>query len=207
MSDQKIKVLSKYIPETAAPLISKWIDSYKCEFKISKTRSTKFGDYSPPQRGNGHKISVNFNLNHYAFLVTTVHEFAHLETWNQHQNKVKPHGQEWKANFKMMMQPFFELEIFPPDLKKVIADYLQNPAASSCSDLNLFKALHQHNATNQPVFTVEQLAINSLFEFKAGRVFKKLERIRKRYKCIEMKTGMIYLFSPIAEIKPIKMEA
>ena len=206
MSDQKIKVLSKYIPETAAPLISKWIDIYKCEFKISKTRSTKFGDYRPPQSGNGHKISVNYNLNIYAFLVTTVHEFAHLETWNQHQNKVKPHGQEWKTNFKKMMQPFFELEIFPPDLKKVIVSYLQNPAASSCSDLSLFKALNLHNVSAYPVFTVEHLAINSLFEFKAGRVFKKLERIRKRYKCMELKTGLIYLFSPMAEIKPVKTE-
>ena len=207
MSDQKIKVLSKYIPETAAPLISKCIDIYKCEFKISKTRSTKFGDYRPPQSGNGHKISVNYNLNIYAFLVTTVHEFAHLETWNQHQNKVKPHGQEWKTNFKKMMQPFFKLEIFPPDLKKVITDYLQNPAASSCSDLSLFKALNLHNVSAYPVFTVEHLAVNSLFEFKAGRVFKKLERIRKRYKCIELKTGLIYLFSPMAEIKPVKTEA
>ena len=204
--DQKVQILSKYISEEAAPLISKWIDIYKCEFKISKTRSTKFGDYRPPQSGNGHKISVNYNLNIYAFLVTTVHEFAHLETWNQHQNKVKPHGQEWKTNFKKMMQPFFELEIFPPDLKRVIVSYLQNPAASSCSDLSLFKALNLHNVSAYPVFTVEHLAINSLFEFKAGRVFKKLERIRKRYKCMELKTGLIYLFNPMAEIKPVKTE-
>ena len=204
--DQKVQILSEYISEEAAPLISKWIDSYKCEFKISKTRSTKFGDYRSPQSGNGHKISVNYNLNIYAFLVTTVHEFAHLETWNQHQNKVKPHGQEWKTNFKKMMQPFFELEIFPPDLKKVIIGYLQNPAASSCSDLSLFKALNLHNVSAYPVFTVEHLAINSLFEFKAGRVFKKLERIRKRYKCMELKTGLIYLFNPMAEIKPVKTE-
>lgn len=203
MSDPKIIILSKYLPQAAAPLIAKWINDYKCNFKIAKTRSTKFGDYRPPQRGNGHKISVNYNLNVYAFLVTTVHEFAHLHTWNQHQNKVLPHGAEWKTNFKIMMQPFFDLAVFPPDLEKTIASYLQNPAASSCSDLSLFKALNQHNLNAHQVFTVESLPLNSLFEFKTGRVFKKLERIRKRYKCIEVKTGLVYLFSPLAEIKPL----
>lgn len=206
MSDSKIKILSKYIPEAAAPLIAKWIDDYKCDFKISKTRSTKFGDYTPPQKGNGHKISVNYNLNVYAFLVTTVHEFAHLYTWNQHQRKVLPHGAEWKSNFKKMMQPFFELDVFPPDLKKVLVNYLQNPAASSCSDISLFKALNQHNLNSHPVFTVESLPLNSLFEFNQGRVFKKIEIIKKRYKCIEVKTGLVYLFSPLAEVTPLKIK-
>lgn len=204
MIDSKITILSKYLPQLAAPLIAKWINDYKCNFKIAKTRSTKFGDYRPPQRGNGHKISVNYNLNVYAFLVTTVHEFAHLHTWTQHQNNVLPHGAEWKTNFKIMMQPFFDLAVFPPDLEKTIANYLKNPAASSCSDLSLFKALNQHNLNAHQVFTVESLPLNSLFEFKAGRVFKKTERIRKRYKCIEVKTGLIYLFSPLAEIRPLK---
>ncbi|TAE37796.1 MAG: sprT domain-containing protein [Sphingobacteriales bacterium] len=203
MPDPKINILVKYVPEAAAPLIAQWINDYKCAFKISKTRSSKFGDYTPPQRGKGHKISVNYNLNVYAFLVTTVHEFAHLHTWNQHQNKVMPHGTEWKANFKAMMQPFFDINVFPPDLKTTIANYLQNPAASSCSDLSLFKALNQHNINQHPVFTVESVPLNSLFEFKPGRVFKKIERIRKRYKCIEVKTGLVYLFSPLAEIKPL----
>jgi SprT protein len=206
MPDPNINILVKYVPEAAAPLIAQWINEYKCAFKIAKTRSTKFGDYRPPQRGSGHKISVNYNLNVYAFLVTTVHEFAHLHTWNQHQNKVLPHGQEWKANFKTMMQPFFELAVFPPDLQKTIANYLQNPAASSCSDISLFKALNQHNLNAHPVFTVESLPPNSLFELKPGRVFKKTERIRKRYKCIEVKTGLIYLFNPLAEVKPMEVK-
>ncbi|TAF46581.1 MAG: sprT domain-containing protein [Sphingobacteriales bacterium] len=204
MPDHNINILEKYIPEAAAPCIAQWINDYKCQFKISRSRSTKLGDYTPPQQGKGHKISVNHNLNKYAFLVTTVHEFAHLHTWNQHQNKVPPHGAEWKANFKTLMHPFFVLDVFPPDLKKVIVQYLQNPAASSCSDISLLKALNQHNINEQPVFTVESLPLNSLFEFKPGKVFKKTERVRKRYKCIEVSTNLVYLFSPLAEVKPLK---
>ena len=108
----KVKVLERYLPPAAAPLIARWIDYFKCEFKISRNRNSKFGDYRAPHAGKGHRISVNYDLNAYAFLVTTVHEFAHLHTWNEHKHKAKPHGAEWKANFKKMMQPFFDQQVF-----------------------------------------------------------------------------------------------
>ena len=199
--DQKVQILSKYISEEAATLISKWIDYYRCDFKISKNRDTKLGDYRPPQRGDGHKISVNHNLNKFAFLVTTVHEFAHLHTWNEHKQNAKPHGIEWKNNFKKMMQPFFELDIFPMDVKKAIVSYLQNPAASSCSDLNLYKTLRNYDQKDTALLPVEKIPEHHSFIMKNGRVFKKLDKIRKRYRCVEVKTGLIYLFSPIAEVK------
>ncbi len=198
--DKKVEILSKYIPVTAAPMIAKWIDFYKCDFKISRSRNTKFGDYRPPQRGDGHKISVNYNLNSYAFLVTTVHEFAHLVTWKEFEQRAKPHGIEWKQNFKRMMQPFFEMEVFPEAIKIAVSNYLENPAASSCSDTNLFKALRAFDEKPAGAFTVEQLKENEIFCLKNGRTFKKLTKIRKRYRCVEVKSGLIYLFSPIAEV-------
>lgn len=206
MLDPKIKILSKYIPEEAAPLIAKWIDFYRCDFKISKSRNTKLGDYRPPFQNEGHKISVNHNLNKYAFLVTTVHEFAHLVTWKEHKRNAKPHGTEWKENFKRMMIPFFELEIFPMDVKKAIITYLQNPAASSCTDLHLFKTLKSYDVQDPSLTLVEKIPNNHLFMMKNGRTFKKLEKIRKRYRCVEMNTGLIYLFSPIAEVRLITSE-
>ncbi len=196
----KVKILEQYLPPAAAPIIAKWIDVYQTEFKISRTRTTKLGDYRSPFKGENHKISVNYNLNPYAFLVTTVHEFAHLLTYNQHKNKAKPHGDEWKNNFKLMMQPFFELDVFPETLKKVLVTYLQNPAASSCSDVNLVRILKQYDQIKPDVMVVEKLPTHALFKLKNGREFKKLERIRKRYRCIEIKTGREYLFNPLAEV-------
>ncbi|WP_205943083.1 SprT-like domain-containing protein [Pedobacter cryotolerans] len=195
----KIEVLAQYLPEQAAPIIAKWIDYFQCEFKISKNRATKLGDYRHPFKGNGHKISVNNDLNSYAFLVTTVHEFAHLLTWNDHKNKVKPHGAEWKNNFKRMMKPFFELNIFPEDIHHTITNYLNNPAASSCTDLTLARALKKYDAylaTNR----IEEIPINAVFTLKDGRKFKKGERIRKRYRCLCLDNGNIYLFNPLAEV-------
>jgi hypothetical protein len=200
----KVKVLAQYLPPDAAPLIGRWIDYFKCEFKISRNRGTKFGDYRPPFDGKGHRISVNYDLNAYAFLVTTVHEFAHLHTWNEHQHKVKPHGAEWKSNFKKMMQPFFEKNIFPPDVQYAITKYLNNPAASSCSDLNLYRSLRKYDPPKESVTTVEKLPMKALFKLKDGRVFRKEEQLRKRFKCIEVKSRRVYLFSPVAEVELIE---
>lgn len=195
----KVQLLSQYMPAPAAPIIGKWIDYFQCEFKISKTRATKLGDYRHPFKGDGHKISVNNNLNPYAFLVTTVHEFAHLLTWNEHKNKVKPHGTEWKNNFKRMMKPFFDIQVFPADIHQVIVAYLNNPAASSCTDLSLARALKQYD-THLATIRVEELALHTIFALKDGRKFKKGERIRKRYRCVCLDNGNIYLFSPLAEV-------
>jgi hypothetical protein len=197
----KVKVLEQYLPPDAAPLVGRWIDYFKCEFKISRNRNSKFGDYRPPHAGKGHRISVNYDLNPYAFLVTTVHEFAHLHTWNEHSHKAKPHGAEWKSNFKKMMQPFFEKDIFPYDVKRAIVSYLDNPAASSCADLNLYRSLRKYDAPKESMLTVEKLPHQSIFKIKDGRVFQKQEQLRKRFKCIELKTKRIYLFSPVAEVE------
>ncbi|MGI4749187.1 MAG: SprT-like domain-containing protein [Janthinobacterium lividum] len=199
----KTEILKQYIPEAAAPVIAKWIDYFQCEFKVSRNRGTKFGDYRSPFGGKGHRISVNFDLNIYAFLVTTVHEFAHLYTFNQHQHKAKPHGTEWKSNFKRMMKPFFELEIFPADIKQVISNYLDNPAASSCSDLTLFRALKKYDVKEASVVLVEKIPANALFKWKDGRIFRREERLRKRYRCVEVSTNRVYLFNPVAEVELI----
>lgn len=189
------------MPVAAAPIISRWIDHFQCEFKVSRNRHTKFGDYRAPHDKNGHRISVNYDLNPYAFLVTTVHEFAHLYTWNLHHHKVKPHGAEWKANFKRMMQPFFEQQLFPEDIHHAIMRYLENPAASSCADLNLFRTLKKYDPVKEDKVTVEKIPLNKLFKWKDGRVFRRENLLRKRYRCIEISTKRIYLFNPMAEVE------
>ncbi|MDQ7948113.1 MAG: sprT domain-containing protein, partial [Pedobacter sp.] len=138
-------------------------------------------------------------LNPYAFLVTTVHEFAHLLTWNDYKNKVKPHGNEWKSNFKRMMQPFFDIDAFPSDIHQTIVSYLNNPAASSCTDLTLARALKKYDlqlATKR----VEELQKHTIFSLKDGRKFEKGDRLRKRYRCVCLDNGNTYLFNPLAEV-------
>jgi len=192
--------LKKYMPEEAAPIISNWINHTRCLFKISRSRSTKLGDYRAPFKGSPHRISVNHDLNSYSFLITTIHEFAHLQTWNKYQHRVKPHGSEWKSNFKELMDPFLKLNIFPADISSAIHRYMENPAASSCTDLHLFRTLKSYDTVISSALTVESLEDGHFFKLKNGRSFQRIEKIRKRYKCMELTSKRMYLFNPIAEV-------
>ncbi|WP_324755956.1 SprT-like domain-containing protein [Sphingobacterium thalpophilum] len=196
--------LKKYMPEEAAPIISNWINDTGCLFKISRSRSSKLGDYRAPFRGSPHRISVNHDLNPYSFLITTIHEFAHLQTWNKHQHRVRPHGSEWKNHFKQLMDPFLKLSIFPADIKQAILNYMENPAASSCTDLHLFRTLKAYDTAKSSALTVESLEDGHYFALKNGRSFQRIGKIRKRYKCMELSTRRIYLFNPIAEVFPLE---
>jgi len=102
------------------------------------------------------------------------------------------------------MQPFFEQDIFPYDIKRAIVRYLDNPAASSCSDVNLFKSLRAYDAPKPAHLTVDKVPMKALFKLKNGRVFRKDEQLRKRFKCTEMATRRIYLFSPVAEVELVE---
>lgn len=195
------KQLSKYMPEAAAPIISQWINDTSCRFKVSRSRKTKLGDYRAPYRGSPHQITVNHDLNPYSFLITSIHEFAHLKTYQDHQSRVKPHGAEWKQNFVNLIQPFLKLSIFPNDIIIAISSYMNNPAASSCTDLNLYRALKKYDIKEtEGAIVIEDLPQDTVFALKNGRTFKKMEKVRKRYKCLEMATNKIYLFHPIAEV-------
>lgn len=193
-------VLRKYIPETAVDAIASWIVDYDFKLKIKKERSTKLGDYTSPQGGMNHVITINHNLNKYSFLITLIHEVAHLTTYNKFKNSVAPHGQEWKNEFKILMQPFLVPEVFPIDVLYAIRKYIENPAASSCTDTHLLRTLKLYDENNGQVF-LEYLPYKSVFLYNGNKVFQKGEKIRKRFRCIEISTGTVYLFNPLTEVE------
>ena len=194
------EILKKYLPEATVPLLAEWIVKYDFKLKITRERSTRLGDYTSPQNGGNHIITINHNLNRYAFLITLVHEVAHLVTYNNHRNSVNPHGSEWKQNFRVLMQPFLTPDIFPLEVFSALRKYMNNPAAASCTDLQLLRTLKLHDEDNGSVF-LEHLPHNAVFLYNGSRVFQKGERVRKRYKCREISTGDIYLFNPLAEVE------
>jgi hypothetical protein len=194
------EILKKYLPEQTVEIISEWIIKFDFKLKITKERKTRLGDYMPPHNGLNHTITINHNLNKYAFLITLVHEVAHLVTFNEFKNTVNPHGTEWKKNFQKLMQPFLNTDIFPLEVFAALRKYIQNPAASSCSDIQLLRTLKLHDENNNYIF-IEHLKLNTLFLYNGSRIFKKGEKIRKRFKCIEINSGSIYLFNPLTEVE------
>lgn len=157
----------------------------------------------PLNGGKGHHISVNHDLNQFSFLITFVHEVAHLETFKKFKRRVDPHGQEWKNEFRLLLSDFVHRGIFPDDIRKALSSYLLDPAASSCTDHNLLRALRKYDQRSEETFHLEDVPENSVFQLhhsRSGLVFKKGQRIRKRFHCIEINTNRVYFVSPLAEV-------
>jgi hypothetical protein len=193
--------LKPYLPEGTASTVGQYLAEYPVIIKISKKRATKLGDYRPPFKDQYHRISVNHDLNQYAFLTTLVHEIAHLYNWIDFKQKIKPHGKEWKQEFKQLMLPFFQKNVFPKDVERALASYLTNPAASSCTDRNLFQVLKKYD--QNPVTHLEDLPEGSIFQLNNQRIFKKQQKLRTRYRCMDLRNKRYYLINGLAEVKTV----
>jgi len=202
------EILRKYIPEFAIPQIAIWIIEFDFKLKITKERSTKLGDYTSPRDGLNHTITINYNLNQYSFFITLVHEIAHLHTFNKFRNTVAPHGHEWKESFRILMTPFLSTDNLPLDVLYALRKYLVNPAAASCSDDTLMRTLKLYDTqdTNGHLILLEQLPYRTHFLYNGSRIFEKGEKLRKRYRCKEISSGSVYLFSPLAEVEVFEVK-
>lgn len=195
-----LAALQDYLPPSSYDEVSYYLQHYHVHLTISRKRQSILGDYRHAHSGKNHRISVNGNLNKYAFLITLLHELAHLFTYERFGHRVQPHGREWKDEFGKILAKFLLHKVFPADIEKTLLGTLQNPAASSCGDEKLLRALHKYDEQKEGIHLIEQLPAGTLFSIKGGRIFKKEEKIRKRFKCVEVKTGKYYLFSPVYEV-------
>lgn len=103
--------------------------------------------------------------------------------------------------FGQLLDKFIMQDIFPVDIKYALLRSLNNPSASSCADDVLLRVLKKYDAKQSSLKMVEELPLHSIFKTHDGKLFKKGELVRKRFKCIEVKTGKLYLFSPVYEVK------
>lgn len=204
MTLEQIKAsLSKYVPPSALDICADWIAQYKFLLRVTKSRNSKYGDYRPPKDGKGHIITVNHDMNQYAFLLTFTHEVAHLTTYLKTKTLKEPHGKEWKSEFKKLMFPLLNPEVFPNDLIHAVKKYIDNPAATSCSDVTMLRALKKYDERNGEWLHLEELALNTKFRIKTGRVFIKGKLIRKNFLCLEAKSKHKYTLNPLIEVQPL----
>ena len=194
--------LAKFIPERAVDSAFQLIVKYDVNLKIVKERTSRHGDYRRLKNGH-HIITVNGSLNPYRFLITLIHEIAHLVTFENFGLDIKPHGIEWKRTFQKLMLPYIRPEIFPAALLPVVAHHFKNPRASSDTDEKLALALKKFDPPSD-LFYVFELPYGSTFRIHNGKVFKKGSKKIKRYECVEVKTGRMYLFNPNAEVEPLQ---
>ena len=195
--------LARYIPEHAVRPVFELIVSNQVHLKIVNERQTRHGDYRRALNGK-HEITVNASLNQYKFLITLIHEIAHLAAFEKFGRHIKPHGNEWKITFQRLMVPFIRPEIFPQHLLPLLARHFRNPSASSDTDTTLSLALKQFDQQNDKNYVFE-IPYGSIFRISNGKIFKKIAVRTKRFECIEISTGKTYLFNPNAEVELLKL--
>ena len=199
--------LNSFLPPGTFNAVEEYLRFYKIHRTVTQHRKSILGDYRHRTHFSNHRISVNGSLNKYSFLITLLHEIAHLLTFENHGNKVMAHGNEWKTIYASLLKQFIENKIFPADIEKELLISLRNPAASSCAEDDLIRVLRKYDTNTNGYKLVEEIPLHSLFRLDDGKIFKKGEKQRKRFKCEEMKTGKIYLFSPVFEVELIKADS
>jgi len=195
--------LEQFIPPESTPLILDYLHRYKVHLTITRERKTVLGDYRNATHLKNHRISINGGLNKYSFLITLIHELAHLVVFMQFGNRVASHGKEWRFIYRKMLEDFIRLNIFSGDILSSLEKSLHHLPASSCADEDLVRVLKRYDKSSQNLLLVEQLGVGDLFKIENGKIFQKGKKLRKRIQCVEIDTGRLYLFSPVYEVKAV----
>jgi hypothetical protein len=193
-------VLERFIPKEALTLACKKLRETPCNIQITESRNSVHGDFRVDHATKRHTITVNGDLNRYMFLITLMHEVAHLNTWIQYRDKVRPHGDEWKNEFKKTLGPFVTIGVFPPDIQAAVIKYLANPAAATCSDPGLMRVLAKYDRKRPGEALLEEIPERTHFVYNGTRTFVKGKKVRTRYECRCTQTNHIYLFHPLSKV-------
>lgn len=190
--------MKKYLPGGTIDIIVDWLQHYRIHLHVTRNRVTKLGDFRPKPDGNVHRVTVNYDLNPYEFLITLVHEIAHVEVWKQYRNKARPHGREWKGAYSRMLGAFLGRGLFPDDVEAALHKHAQKPLASSGSDISLARIIRQYDSNRR--ITLEELPDQALFRIHNGKRFRKMDKQRKRYRCLCLDNQKIYMVHPLTAV-------
>lgn len=194
-------ILLNYTTPQGADLMNQMVEQYGISLIIKKDRLTKLGDYSHPIPSRPfHQITLNGTLNKYAFIITFIHEVAHLTNWNKHKRSVSPHGIEWKIEYFNLLSSVIPTEIFPEDIREVLHLHCKNIKSSSMSDLKLMKVLNKYTENYEEVITVSDIVEGDLFEYKQKK-FVRGEKVRTRIKCQCITDKKTYVFHQLAPVE------
>ena len=202
--------IQRHLPTAVGVYVADLLAARDVVVRVSRPRLTKLGDHRPPRPAYPHhRISVNADLNPYAFLTTLLHEIAHVDVWTKHagrRRRPKPHGPEWKHEFAGILAPVVAARWVPDDVASALGTYMLNPAAMSCSDRGLVLALARYDSSETTRGRVEDIPLGVLFRVSNGRIFCRGRRMRTRYLCIDPATGAEYRVHALAVAEPLSVD-
>lgn len=202
--DKVLSILQSHVP---TPAVAYCFDLWKAspfELKLSKARQTKVGDFTSRRTKKHPRITLNNDLNPYQFLLTYVHEVAHLYVYLRHGNRVDPHGEEWKTTFTELMLPMLWESVFPDEILHELRRHMINPKASSFSDTQLTLVMRKFDKDAHQFALLSEIPEGSIFTFQ-GRQFRKGKLRRTRVLCREMQSKRDYLVPADAQVSNVQL--
>jgi hypothetical protein len=201
MTKEQYKViLLKYIPAAAIDQVYALMMQHGLHIVVSRHRKSKHGDFRPGVKGKPSVITINYNLNPFAFLITLLHEVAHQLVWEKYKRSVSPHGPEWKQVFHQLLQPFIEQNVFPVPIAAKLEQDHHTIKYSTSADVVLARQLKEYDIMKQGMVLLETLPENAHFMLPDGMKFIKLQRRRKNFLCLKVVNQRQYIFNPLAEV-------
>jgi SprT protein len=192
-------LLARHIPVRSVDRTMELLEGKNVHVKITRARFSKVGDYGCPLRQPHHRISVNGDLNPYAFLITLVHEIAHMHVWSVHGTRARGHGREWKEEFGNLLTPFLQTGVFPNDIDAELERHLRKPRASTLSDVRLQAVLNRYDPF--PRTRLTDLESGSRFRLKNKRDYVKLGAAGKFCLCRQLSPRRMVKIHPLAEVE------
>lgn len=203
MKDQNfIKAVAPFLPQEALEYCCHLWLQHSFTFKVSRDRKSKLGDFRYTKSSNQYAVTVNRGLNPYAFLITYLHEVAHVVTYRQFKSSCKPHGREWQENFKRLAIPVLHPKVFPPDILDAFHKYLKSPAASTSGCAPLTMALRHYDQGEDNQLLLGAVGTGCKFIFK-DRTFIKIGKKRTRALCKDLGNGRNYLIPEVAQVEAV----
>ncbi|NEU65388.1 SprT family zinc-dependent metalloprotease [Spirosoma agri] len=164
-------------------------------FRVVKPRRSRLGDFRAFPDGKT-QITVNANLNPYAFLITYVHEVAHADVNRRYKRRVQPHGKAWQTAFQRLMEPLMTEAVFPDDILRPLQRYMSQPAATTYANPALMLALRREDQESISPEQHNRILLRDVPEGKAFQFDKKTfirgTLRRTRIVCKEVSTGRSY---------------
>jgi hypothetical protein len=202
---QLSQIFDTHLPPAAVPYCLELWHKIPFSFKVQKPRTSKLGDFRYRKDRKIQTITINSDLNRFQFLLTFIHEVAHLHSFEEFGPAHAPHGPEWKRKFQVLLTPVLHDSVFPKDILIPLRQHMKNPSASSSRDLFLMKEMSKYDYPSDQ--TSEHIFLSDLLPGKefllSGRKFKKGITRRTRILCEEVDTGRKYLVSRLAKVKPV----
>jgi SprT protein len=186
-ANQVFTILQTHVPATSLEYCFTLWKTSPFELKVTRSRQTKVGDFTSRHTRRHPRITLNNDLNPYLFLVTYVHEVAHLHVYLQFGNRVDPHGEKWRSTFTDLMLPILWESVFPEEILHQLRRHMINPKASSFADTEL-----------------TQVPEGSMFRLQ-GRYYKRGKIRRTRILCRELQSKRDYLVPADALVSDVQL--